>query len=53
MTSYSDCLAFGGDYPHGEGLSSPYHGYQELLGVLDPDTEAAVYGGNMNVILND
>jgi predicted TIM-barrel fold metal-dependent hydrolase len=46
-----DNLMFGGDYPHSEGLLSPYESFSERVGPLDPGVAAKFYGGNATTIL--
>lgn len=46
-----EIFAFGGDYPHPEGLSSPLADYRALVDFMDTDAEEGFYGGNINRLL--
>jgi len=49
---FGDIFMFGGDYPHCEGLVSPYEDYRHAVGNLAPDVERALYGETMDAFLN-
>jgi hypothetical protein len=44
---FGDIFMFGGDYPHCEGLVSPYADYRKAVGDLPLDVEDALYGNTM------
>jgi predicted TIM-barrel fold metal-dependent hydrolase len=44
-------FAFGGDYPHPEGLAQPLTDYQALVRFLDPAMEDGFYGDNLARLL--
>jgi predicted TIM-barrel fold metal-dependent hydrolase len=43
---YTDHMMFGGDYPHCEGLLSPFHEFSQRVGPLPEVATAKLYGGN-------
>jgi predicted TIM-barrel fold metal-dependent hydrolase len=47
MEEMADNVAFGGDYPHPEGLAQPLAAYQSLVGPVSEPTARRVYGGTM------
>jgi predicted TIM-barrel fold metal-dependent hydrolase len=47
-----DNAAYGGDYPHPEGLLDPLHEYQAQVGVLPPEAAAKIYGDNLGRLLH-
>jgi len=42
-----DNFAFGGDYPHPEGLAQPLADYKAMVEFIDPATEDGFYGDNL------
>jgi predicted TIM-barrel fold metal-dependent hydrolase len=52
MTELADNAAYGGDYPHPEGLNDPLREYQEQVGELDPSVADRIYGANLARILH-
>lgn len=46
-------FAFGGDYPHPEGLASPLVDYQALVDFIDEDAQNGFYGDNLARLLVD
>jgi len=46
-----EIFAFGGDYPHPEGLNSPLHDYRSLVEFMDADSEDGFYGDNIGRVL--
>ena len=46
-----EIFAFGGDYPHPEGLNSPLHDYRSLVEFMDPTAEDGFYGDNIARVL--
>jgi predicted TIM-barrel fold metal-dependent hydrolase len=48
----ADNAAYGGDYPHPEGLEDPLHEYQAMVGELPTDAAAKIYGGNISRLLH-
>jgi predicted TIM-barrel fold metal-dependent hydrolase len=51
LTDLTDNAAYGGDYPHPEGLNDPLHDYQANVGELDRSVADRIYGGNMERLL--
>jgi predicted TIM-barrel fold metal-dependent hydrolase len=47
MEELADNVAFGGDYPHPEGISQPLATYQSVVGPVSESTALRVYGGNI------
>jgi predicted TIM-barrel fold metal-dependent hydrolase len=52
MEELREFAAFGGDYPHPEGLGSPFNDYQAILGTLKEETSRKIYGDNLGSILH-
>jgi predicted TIM-barrel fold metal-dependent hydrolase len=52
LTDLTDVAAYGGDYPHPEGLGEPLRDYQKYVGELEPQVADRIYGGNLQRILN-
>jgi len=46
-----EIFAFGGDYPHPEGLNSPLRDYRSLVEFMDADSEDGFYGDNIGRVL--
>jgi predicted TIM-barrel fold metal-dependent hydrolase len=46
-----EIFAFGGDYPHPEGLNSPLRDYRSLVEFMDSDSEDGFYGDNIARVL--
>jgi len=46
-----DILAYGGDYPHPEGLDDPFAQYRLRLGEVTPAADSAFFGNNMASLL--
>jgi hypothetical protein len=46
-----EIFAFGGDYPHPEGLGSPLHDYRSLVEFMDAASEDGFYGDNIKRVL--
>jgi predicted TIM-barrel fold metal-dependent hydrolase len=46
-----DNFAFGGDYPHPEGLAQPLADYKAMVEFIDPATEDRFYGDNLARLL--
>ena len=52
VSRYPGTFCFGSDYPHPEGLADPVRGYAALLGELDGEVAATMYGGNIARLLH-
>jgi len=50
---FGDIFMFGGDYPHCEGLVSPYRDYRAAVGDLPSSLEDSLYGATMASLLTD
>jgi predicted TIM-barrel fold metal-dependent hydrolase len=48
----TDNAAYGGDYPHPEGLLDPLHEYQAMVGDLPDATATKIYGANLVPLLH-
>jgi predicted TIM-barrel fold metal-dependent hydrolase len=46
-----DNFAFGGDWPHPEGLADPLHDYEVLVGSMDEGVAERFYGNNVARVL--
>jgi predicted TIM-barrel fold metal-dependent hydrolase len=46
-----EMFAFGGDYPHPEGLASPLRDYRSLVEFMDAGAEDGFYGANITRVL--
>lgn len=51
MVEMAPNVAFGGDYPHPEGLAQPFGTYADTVGPVPDDIATAVYGGNMAALI--
>ena len=51
LSELGDNAAYGGDYPHPEGLQEPLRDYQARVGELDAGTGAKIYGDNIRAVL--
>lgn len=47
LSELSDQAAFGGDFPHPEGLMNPLFDYQARVGELSDELATKIYGGNI------
>jgi predicted TIM-barrel fold metal-dependent hydrolase len=52
LNELSDNAAYGGDYPHPEGLEDPLHQYQAIVGELPEGAARKIYGGNLSLLLH-
>jgi predicted TIM-barrel fold metal-dependent hydrolase len=52
LTSLPDHVAFGGDFPHPEGLPDPLHDYRKVIGELPDDVATKLFGGNLASLLH-
>jgi hypothetical protein len=48
----ADNAAYGGDYPHPEGLQDPLHEYMAQVGELPASAATKIYGGNLGRLLH-